>query len=192
MRIPGEFFNIIFPGHKFISFHRHIIYSGHSAGAHLILCMIDKLLNRISGPLRIHSIYLISGVYDLNELQYTNNNENNMLSINDSNVDLLSPLKFDFTEWSKHNVNINIYVGQYDSPTFIRQSMELFLRFSNGFEIDFKLLKEYDHFEIVEHLSQKTYEITRSIIGSSGNAASFQKTQTISVLVALLLLLLHY
>lgn len=139
--------------------------------------MIDILLNRISGSLRIDSIYLISGVYDLKELQYTNNNENNILSIDNSNVDQLSPLKFDFTgQWSKQDININIYVGQYDSPTFIRQSMELSLRFSNGFKVDFQLLKDYDHFEIVEDLSEKSYEITTSIITSSVSSAIFQKT----------------
>lgn len=141
-----------------------ISFAGHSAGAHLILCMIDKLLNRLTGPLRIHSIYLISGVYDLTELQHTTINQNNILSINSSNVDQLSPLKFDFIEWSKLNINIRIFVGQYDSPSFIRQSMELFVRFVNRFKVRIQVVQDHDHFDIVEDLNKKSYEITNAIL----------------------------
>lgn len=155
---------------------------GHSAGAHLILCMIDKLLARLSEPLKIDSIYLISGLYDLSEVQYTNSNENNVLSINSSNVDQLSPLRFDFTKWEKQHTKINIYVAQYDSPTFIRQSMELYLRFSNGFKVDFQLVQDHDHFDIVEELCVKSYQITKSIIASS-SSADYLKTVATSVLI---------
>lgn len=121
------------------------------------------------GHLRIHSIYLVSGVYDLNELQYTNNNENNILSINSENVNQLSPIKFDFTEWQKHSIETNIYVGQYDSPTFIRHSLELYLRLSNASSVHMQLIQDYDHFEIVEDLSLESYLITRHLIGASGS-----------------------
>ncbi len=168
-------------------FHRRIIFAGHSAGAHLILCMIDKLLNTKPEHLRIDSIYLISGIYDLNELQYTNNNENNILSINSSNVDRLSPLKFDFIEWQKHHIDINIYVGQYESPTFIRQSLELYLRLPADDDIHFQLLPEYDHFEIVEHLSQESYEITKRIVGRSTNSAQKIIVTTLFCTAAVLL-----
>lgn len=126
--------------------------------------MIEKLLNRISGPLKIDSIYLISGVYDLSELQHTTINQNNILSIDSSNVDQLSPLKFDFTEWSTQDINIKIYVGQYDSPTFIRQSMELFVRFVNGFKVSIQVIEDHDHFDIVEDLNKNSYEITNAIL----------------------------
>lgn len=126
--------------------------------------MIDKLLNRLDGPLRIDSIYLISGVYDLNDLQHTTVNQDNILSINSSNVNQLSPLKFDFTEWQKHHININIYVGQYETPTFIKQSMELFLRFTNGFRVRLQFVQDHDHFNIVEDLSQESYELTKDIM----------------------------
>lgn len=133
--------------------------------------MIEKLLSITHGHLRIDSIHLISGIYDLSELQYTNNNENNILSIDSANVDELSPLRFDFIKWPKHHIGINIYVGQYESPTFIRQSIELYLRLSTEPGVDFQLLSEYDHFEIVEHLSRETHEITKRIIGGSTNSA---------------------
>lgn len=127
--------------------------------------MIDKLLTRINGPLRIHSLYLISGVYDLTDLQYTTVNENNILSINSSNVNELSPLNFDFTEWPKEQFSINIYVGQYESPTFIKQSMELFSRFvTDGFKVRMQFVLGHDHFTIVEDLSMKSYDITNDIV----------------------------
>lgn len=126
--------------------------------------MIDKLLNRIEGQLRIDSIYLISGVYDLTDLQHTTVNQDNILSINSSNVDELSPLKFDFNEWSKQRIAINIYVGQYETPTFIKQSMELFLRFTKGFRVRMQFVEGHDHFNIVEDLSQKSYVLTEDIV----------------------------
>lgn len=136
--------------------------------------MIDKLLTKTSDHLRIDSIFLISGVYDLSELQFTNNNEHNILSINNDNVDRLSPLKFDFTEWSSQHINIGIFVGQFESPTFIRQSVELYLKFSNvTSRVDIQVFQDYDHFQIVEDLSLETYGLVKQIIGSSGSSVHF-------------------
>ncbi|XP_037051522.1 kynurenine formamidase-like isoform X2 [Bradysia coprophila] len=144
---------------------RRISFAGHSAGAHLILCMIDQLLNRMEGPLRIDSIYLISGVYDLTHLQHTTSvNQDNCLSLNSDNVDQLSPLKFDYAKWSEQRININIYVGEHETPTFIKQSMEMFLRFVTGFRVRMRFILDHDHFNIVENLSEKSYELTQDIV----------------------------
>lgn len=126
--------------------------------------MIDKLLDRLNEPLRIDSIYLISGVYDLTDLQHTTINHDNILSLDSSNVNQLSPLKFDFRKWLTQTININIYVGEYDTPTFIKQSMEMFLRFINGFKVRIQFIQNHDHFNIVENLCQNTYELTQDIL----------------------------
>lgn len=150
---------------------QRIILAGHSAGAHLVVCLIDKLLTKTSKPLRIDTIYLISGVYDLSELQFTNNNEHNILSINDGNVDRLSPLKFDFTEWQRQQITIRIYVGQFESPTFIRQSLELYLKLSNVTSgINIQVVQGYDHFQIVEDLSLGSYDLIKQVTGSNGSS----------------------
>lgn len=91
-------------------------------------------------------------------------NQDNTLSINNSNVDRLSPLKFDFTAWPKRQITINIYVGQHESPIFIKQSMEMFLRLSSGFRVRWQFVKDHDHFNIVEDLSQMSYELTQDIV----------------------------
>lgn len=126
--------------------------------------MIDKLIDRFAEPLRIDSIFLISGVYDLTDLQHTTTNEGNVLSINSSNVNELSPLKFDFTKWPKQRININISVGEYDTPTFIKQSMEIFLRFIGEFRVRLRFVLDHDHFSIVENLSQTSFELTQDIL----------------------------
>ncbi len=129
--------------------------------------MIDKLLHRMMDePLRIDSIYLISGVFDLTDLQYTTVNQDNILSIDNSNVDQLSPLKFNLTEWSTklQQIKINIYVGEYETPTFVKQSMEMFLRFTKGFRVRMRVVAGHDHFNIVEDLSRKKYELTQDIL----------------------------
>jgi len=58
---------------------RHLCFAGHSAGAHLILCMINELLNNGLESKQIDALYLISGIYDLTELQHTSINKDNIL-----------------------------------------------------------------------------------------------------------------
>lgn len=146
-------------------FRRQLTFCGHSAGAHLVLCMIDKLLSIATDTIRIHSLYLISGIYDLTELQHTSINEENILSIDASNVNELSPLKFKFNQWSGQQFTVNIYVAEYDSPTFIKQSLKLLKSLEERkLKVSVRLIENCDHFDIVEKLSDKSFEITQDLI----------------------------
>lgn len=128
--------------------------------------MIDQLLRNLSNSLnRLHSIFLISGVYALNDLRETSINCNNLLSLSDANVSSLSPAMFDYSGWPC-NLNVHIFVGQNDSPTFINQSKNLhnLLRDTSKLYSTYTIVPDCDHFDLVELLSDPTYQITKSIL----------------------------
>lgn len=145
-----------------------ITFAGHSAGAHLVLVMLKNLYNLPENSIKseylrlIQNIYLISGVYDLSEVRFTEQNLNNLLSINDENVAELSPLTYDFTIFKCNSLlNIQIFVGADESPVFIKQSEILSKLILNS---KFNLLHSYDHFNIVEKFCEIDYQLTASII----------------------------
>lgn len=127
--------------------------------------MIDNLLRHASTPIQIHSLFLISGIYDLTELQHTSINGGNILSIDASNSDELSPLRFDFLNWSGQQFSVNIYVAEHDSPTFIKQSLQLVKCLEgNKLPAKHRLIDGCDHFDIVEKLCEESFEITQDLI----------------------------
>lgn len=128
--------------------------------------MIDQLLRTSPNSLnRLHSLFLISGVYDLKDLRETSINCNNLLSLSDANVTSLSPAMFNYSGWP-NNLNVQIFVGQNDSPTFITQSKNLhnLLRDTSKLCSTFTIVPDCDHFDLVELLSNPTYQITKSIL----------------------------
>ncbi|KAG4065940.1 hypothetical protein HA402_008936 [Bradysia odoriphaga] len=142
-----------------------LTFCGHSAGAHLILCMIENIQRTSVKLVPIYSLFLISGIYDLTELQHTSINKDNILTIDASNVDELSPLKFDFKNWSRQQFHVNICVAENDSNTFIKQSLKLLNRL-NANEMKTKLcfIENCDHFDIVEKLSDESFELTQDLL----------------------------
>lgn len=135
----------------------------------MLLAIIHQLIIERHPQLRlIQTLYPLAGVYDLNELRFTNvANKNNVLSLTDENVRALSPLYYDFAAWSEYPFAIKIFVGQYDSPRFIEQSKSLqqrILQHTNKNNCTFDLIENYDHFDIVNDLSKKEFLITKILI----------------------------
>lgn len=127
---------------------------------------MDQLLRTAPNILsRLHSLFLISGVFDLKDLRETSINCNNLLSLSDANVVTLSPTMFDYSNWPS-NLNIQIIVGENDSPTFITQSQNLhnLLRDTSKILSTYTIVSDCDHFELVELLSSPNYQITKSIM----------------------------
>ena len=59
---------------------------------------------------------LISGVYDVSELRNTKAvNRDNLLSIDDGNVEILSPIRHNFDHVKSYNVSLDAYVGSDES-----------------------------------------------------------------------------
>lgn len=153
---------------SFHSFFRCVNFAGHSSGGHLLLATIHQLtIERHPYLHLVQTIYPLAGVYDLNELRFTNvANKNNILSLTDENVRSLSPINYDFTTWSEYPFQIKLFVGQYDSPRFIEQSKCLQQRICQNTNktCTFVLIENYDHFNIVNDLSKNEFIITKILI----------------------------
>lgn len=145
--------------------------AGHSAGAHLALCLFDGLMRKgFTSKSIVKSIYLFGGVYDLRELRFlpSINSNNKILSLDDANTSKLSPIFFDYRKWAEIQKDIAIYlfVGTNDAPKLIEQSHQLDKLLSTNHTLKHKLviMDDYDHFDVVEDLSKSNYFITRMLI----------------------------
>lgn len=114
----------------------------------------------------VKRIFIISGVYNLVDVRRTSVNINNLLSLTDENVSLLSPVHFDYSGWSK-DIQINILAAENESPTFIQQSIDLHSTLKDKLNCNYKLIGECDHFDIVEKMLELSFEITQMIVTST-------------------------
>nr|ABF18206.1 kynurenine formamidase [Aedes aegypti] len=149
---------------------KHVSFAGHSAGAHLLAAMLDRNFVATVGD-EIHLIkhvYLISGVFRLDELRFTKAvNDNNLLSLNDKNVANLSPLNGDYRHLLSCGMKFHVYVAENDSAVFKQMSVDMHERLKNaGIATSLHILSDLDHFDIVEKLSESSYTITEEIINN--------------------------
>lgn len=147
---------------------KHVSFAGHSAGAHLLAAMLDRSFVATVGDeiQLVKHVYLISGVFRLDELRFTKAvNENNLLSLNDENVANLSPLSGDYRHLSGSAVKFHVYVAENDSTVFKQMSEDMHKHLSNcGVSSSLQVLSDLDHFDIVEKLAEKSHPITSEIL----------------------------
>jgi arylformamidase len=150
---------------------KSISFVGHGSGAHLITYLLtEDMIGRLGTDKfnLLKHIYLISGIYDVNELRNTQViNRENLLSITDENVNELSPLKQNFIHLQKYNLAFDAYVGNDESPTLQKQMREFVAHLKKEkLHANFHLMEGLDHFSIVEKLSEINYDITQTIINN--------------------------
>lgn len=156
-----------------LSISRGIQLAGHSAGAHLAICLFNNLVQQSNALMSIvKSLYLISGVYDLREVRFMPTaNPNNILSLTDDNALKLSPICFDYDKWTKSNAmtTIHLFIGSNDAPKLIEHSNTLneLLDAHQLKNHRLLVLDGYDHFNIVEDLAKADFTITKAIIDES-------------------------
>lgn len=148
---------------------KSVSLSGHSAGAHLLATSLtSEFVSSLAVDVKV-SNYFISGVYDLSELWGLKAaNENNILSLDASNHRELSPQFFDFTYLKSRNFKHFVFAGEFESEKFKEQSnnfAEITLKDIQN--VNFKVIKSCDHFDIVEKLSESDYEITKLIASNA-------------------------
>lgn len=148
---------------------KSVSFAGHSAGAHLLACVLTKsFMAKVAADVEMFA-YFISGVFDLEELRHLKvANENNILSLSDDNVGQLSPQFHDFLHLKDREVKIYVFVGEFESEKFKQQSRN----FANGPvnelpSVTHKVVSNLDHFNIVEKLSEVDYELTKLITYNS-------------------------
>lgn len=152
---------------------KSVSFIGHGSGAHLVTYLLsEEMISTLGDRFKLlKHIYLISGVYDVSELRHTECvNRENLLSIANDNVDALSPIKYDFGHLSKYNIIFDAYVGGDESPTFQKQTREFVAHLKKQkLHANYHLMDGFDHFNIVEKLSEINYDITQTIITNLNN-----------------------
>lgn len=158
---------------------RSIQLGGHSCGAHLCFALFDKLINELPSMISIiKSVYLFCGTYDVFEARHWPVvNPNNILSVNETNSLTLSPILYDIHKWAEvinqSNVKtptaFHLYTVENDAPKLvgITYCMERVLGLNGYPNYDLTMVKNYDHFSIVEDLSKPDFFITKQIIAEA-------------------------
>lgn len=148
------------------SFFRHITYFGHCGGAHTIACMISAFAkgSEIEYLKKVTNVFLLAGLYDLTDVPKTLFNNN--LKLRNESALALSPLTYDFSDWSKLTFQIHVYCVEIDSPTFIKQSEELYSILKNKYHLNclYKEYKGFDHLDILEKSNDPSNEFTKDIL----------------------------
>ncbi|XP_072501270.1 kynurenine formamidase isoform X2 [Notamacropus eugenii] len=150
---------------KQYSFNRGIYLCGHSAGAQLasMVLLTDWVEHEIIP--NIKGFFLVSGIYDLEPIVHTYVNDILQMTVEDAQRN--SPMFCQKEAWSQvtSTCELIVAVGQYDSPEFLRQSLDYFqaLRL-HGWRASFIEISNVDHFDIMEKLIQNEYILTQVIL----------------------------
>uniref|UniRef100_A0A1I8P783 Alpha/beta hydrolase fold-3 domain-containing protein n=1 Tax=Stomoxys calcitrans TaxID=35570 RepID=A0A1I8P783_STOCA len=144
---------------------------GHSAGAHLALQMFQSEFLQAEQRLNaIDNVFLISGLYDLQQLwSFETCNPNNLLSLNPNLAIQLSPQCCNYNnkligQYKAQEVKIHIITGEHDSEAFKRQSQNYAYKLTKlNMDVNYRMFRSYDHFDIIEECSQRNSAISRYI-----------------------------
>ena len=132
----------------------NIVIMGYSSGAYLsVSAACNKSLN-------IKGIIPISGVYDLRPFAKTSFNV------------ALQLTEAEATRLSLHRelsipayIKTLILVGEDESPAFIKQNKDLFGELkTNNENVEFRILKDEDHFSIVENFNVKDHPVVQEVL----------------------------
>lgn len=108
-------------------------------------------LDSCPGSDRLQGAFLISGIYDLREIVHTS--VNHAVQLPTEWAVSLSPMFDCFRHLQARRVRLYILAGQYDSPTFKKQSREFYELLHNTCLMQNMYLEikdNLDHFDIVE------------------------------------------
>ncbi|XP_012516777.1 PREDICTED: kynurenine formamidase isoform X2 [Propithecus coquereli] len=141
-----------------------IYLCGHSAGAQLAAMMLLADWTKLGVTPNLKGFFLVSGVYDLEPILYTSQNAPLHLTLEDAQRN--SPqLLMALTQPADPTCHVLVIVGQHDSPEFQRQSREFYQTLCRGgWKASFEELRNVDHFEIIENLTQKDDVLTQIIL----------------------------
>lgn len=144
---------------------RGLYVCGHSAGAHLaaMMLLVNWTKQRVTPNFR--GFFLVSGIYDLEPIIHTSQNDLLSLTLEDARRN--SPQQLLETAGPQPlapSVQLLVVVGQNDSPEFHRQSWEFYQMLQRtGWTVSFQELPELDHFEIIWELVQD-YKLIQMIL----------------------------
>jgi arylformamidase len=152
---------------------RGVYLAGHSAGAHLVVRVLDSNLKKMLSDVisedaasMIKGAFLISGIYDLRPLVFTTENE--ILHMTEESAWHLSPMNPIYIQqltllW--RHVRLIVIIGENDSPEFRFQS-KYYSNFLQASGSSTKLIDmpDVDHFNMPEQLEDPNYILTKELL----------------------------
>lgn len=107
----------------------------------------------------------MAGLYDLGVIVNSSVNENNKLTLDESNVQQLSPMLFDYSYLKGHKLKIHVFAAEHESPLFIEQAQGMKKQLEKfGIDSQYKCLPGVDHFEIMENFEKNDFELTHLLL----------------------------
>lgn len=148
---------------------KYVCIAGHSAGAHLAACLLhdDNWINRMTqqGYFKLlKKIILISGIYNLKPIVDTSYAI--ALNLTDEEIETFSISTLD--EAKDHRISdlkVVVAVGDCDSPVFVDETRQYAQKIISIVDnVEYLLLKDIDHFDIVEKLLDPNYHLAKLIL----------------------------
>jgi len=132
------------------------IVTGHSAGAYLAYCIASY--SHLAK--NIHSLALLSGIYQLDDLVMTSVSTALLLTDLDSQ-NLLLRSRLSLTDDQK----VYLFVGEHESPVFHYQAMKCYKKLADdSVDVTLEVIPGEDHFSMIENASLGSSPITKLII----------------------------
>jgi len=142
---------------------------GHSAGAHLAACLLhdENWINHMTQQgyfALLKGIILISGIYKLQPLVGLSPGE--ALQLTDEEIKAFSVSVLDEAKNRRiRNLKVIVTVGDCDSPAFVDESREYTQKIIPIVDnVEYLLLQDIDHFDIVENLIDPNYHLAKLIL----------------------------
>ncbi|XP_070524547.1 kynurenine formamidase isoform X2 [Cardiocondyla obscurior] len=151
---------------------KYVSIAGHSAGAHLAACLLhdDDWINRMTQQgyfTLLKKMILIGGIYNLKPL--IDVSFGTALKLTDEEIKAFSLSVFD--EAKERHVSgfkVIVVVGDCDSPVFVNESRiyaQKIIPIVNN--VEYLLLQNIDHFDIVEKLLDPNYDLAKLILSDN-------------------------
>ncbi|CAH1176268.1 unnamed protein product [Phaedon cochleariae] len=138
--------------------------SGHSAGAQIVANFFANFIHNLAEEDRelFKSVFLLGGIYDLTPLLSTSYNI--PLGLDQQLASEASPL---LQNLAADGTVFHVVVAENDSPPFIEQG-KLMHKHLQELKIDSKYIfvQNVDHFDLIEKLYERDYELTKLIISN--------------------------
>ncbi|CAH1967344.1 unnamed protein product [Acanthoscelides obtectus] len=140
---------------------RSVHLAGHSAGGQLVANLLESFVPSLPEEERklIRTAFLLAGIYDIIPLTKTEYNE--PLKLDEQSAKKVSPM---FKKFPKCDVKVYVIVAENDSPPFLTQGKQFHEHLiQQGLNSEHILLKNIDHFDLMENLDNEEFEISKLI-----------------------------
>ncbi|EFN83095.1 Probable arylformamidase [Harpegnathos saltator] len=147
---------------------KSVLISGHSAGAHLAASLLHdvewmKRMEQQGYLALLKGIVLIAGLYDIRPIVDVSHSA--VLNFTDEEVKRISWFLCDEPKERIHGLKVIVTIGDCDSPAFIDDSCRYIQKIiSMVNNVEFHLLRDIDHFDIVEKLLDPDYVLAKSML----------------------------